>query len=277
MMKLLKSNFSRLRRNGIFKIAVVAAVCIGVLGPFGWYRKLLSINAPDSSYYMDNYLFGFMHILSFVVALFCSFFVAIDYSDGTLRNKLAVGHTRTEVYLTNLVTNAAAACIFFTIYLILVLCIGIPRIGAFRYFTRMEIVSYICSGYVLMISLAAIFTLIAMLSSRMVVSLGISFCALLAILCFGIHQLNMQTDVIFWLGESRRGLGLFFADFTPGGQMMQFYYRSYYGDLVDVNSSYFSQYMVGNLNPRVMIGGSAFFAAVSTGLGLLLFRKKELK
>lgn len=277
MKKLLNSNFSRLRKNGMFRIALAAAALTGVLDPIMWKQVLLSINVPDRSFYMDYFLFGFLHILSFAVVLFCSFFVSIDHNDGTLRNKIAVGHTREEVYLTNLITNAAAACIFYTVYLILGLCVGIVYVGGFQIFTGRELVLYILNGYVLMVSLAAIITLISMLASRTAVSLTISLCVIVVILLLGIQQLSMQTDAVFWLGESRRGLGLFFADFTAGGQMMQFYYRSYCSIFAAINSSYYSQYMVGNLNPCVMIGGSAFFTAVSTGLGLILFRKKELK
>ena len=55
-----------------------------------------------------------------VLSAFCSLFVGAEYSDGTIRNKIAVGHSRAAVYLANLVTCSAAGVL---------ICLGYIRDG----------------------------------------------------------------------------------------------------------------------------------------------------
>ena len=44
-------------------------------------------------------------------ALFTPFFLGIEYSDGTIRNKIAAGNTRTEIYAASLLTMTAALAV----------------------------------------------------------------------------------------------------------------------------------------------------------------------
>ena len=66
---------------------------------------------------IDNwslYFFNALLLSGFVTALFVSFFLSAEYSDGTIRNKLMVGHKRKEIYLVNFVTCLLAE---FTMYI----------------------------------------------------------------------------------------------------------------------------------------------------------------
>lgn len=211
-----------------------------------------------------QYLWGFFALYS-VIATFCSFFIAIDYNDGMIRNKIAVGHSRICIYMANFITNVVAACILCTGYMIFALCIGRPLMGAFQYFSKTEVVALVICAYLVLIAVAGITTLVGMIASNMVVSLGISVCIVIGFLCLGVHQLNMQTDVVFWLGESNRAKALFWIDFLPGGQMMTFF-------ALKDNILY-----LVNLNPVNMIVGSLCFVIASTVVGMSIFCRKDLK
>ena len=49
---------------------------------------------------------GFVALPGIVMAAFCSMFIGTEFSDGTMRNKLIVGHRRREIYFTNFLTCA---------------------------------------------------------------------------------------------------------------------------------------------------------------------------
>lgn len=262
MIKLLRSDFSRLYRNGMFRILLAASVIVGVICPLYGRRMLEIAGITIQGFCLDYYFFRFANVIAFAVGVFCSFFVGIEYSDGTLRNKITVGHSRKAIYLANFITNAAAGCILYTVYMVVDLCVGLPLMGAFQRFGLREIITLILCAYGVMISLAAMFTMVTMLVSSRVFSFMICMCGLLAALFFGIHQLNMLSDAVFWMGESRRGITVFFLNFLPGSQLMEFFAL---------------QADTGERNPYVMLGGSVFFVLVSTVFGIFVFRRKQLK
>ena len=264
MMKLLNSCLFRLYSNAVCKIACLAAIFMGIFSPVFGHRLLVVMAAPESVYSLDYGFFTFINVMAFVVAAFCSFFIGIDYNDGTIRNKIVSGHSRMGIYIANLTVNVVAACVLCTGYLFLAFCVGRPLLGTFHHFSKTQIAGLILSAYLVLIAVAGLVTLIGMAVSNMVVSLGISVCAVIASLCFGVHQLNMQTDAVFWLGESKRGMALFWMDFLPSGQIMQFF-------ALRVRAN------IGNLNPMVMIAGSLAFVVVSTVVGMMLFAKRDLK
>lgn len=265
MIRLLNSSLSRLYKNAIFKICLGVAVFMGIFCPIFGHRYLFVMAAPASAYSLDYYFLTFINVIAFVVAAFCSFFIATDYNDGTIRNKIVIGNSRIGIYMANFITSVVAACILCTGYIILALCVGRPLIGAFQYFSKTEVVALVICAYLVLIAIAGITTLVGMTASNMVVSLGISACVVIGFLCFGVHQLNMQSDVIFWLGESKREMALFWIDFLPGGQMMTFF-------ALKGNILYFV-----DPNPVNMIMGSLCFVIASTVVGMIIFCRKDLK
>ena len=91
-----------------------------------------------------------------------------------------------------------------------------------------------------------------------------SVIAVVAGFCAGIFLLDKLTDVYLWMEgmEKTREIVLFLADFLPGSQLMEFF-------ALDRR--------IGNLNPCIIVSGAVFFIALTTVIGLLRFRKKELQ
>ena len=273
MMKLLKSNLARLFANGIFRIAVVGSAFVGFLCVL-WERnyviatkdgyEMAGMSVPDSILGLDAHFLAFVNVIAVAVAAFCSFYISTDYKDGTLRNKVVTGSTRSEIYFSNLAVNMAAACMMFTAYLVLVLCTGLPLIGTFQQFAPVKIIAGILSVYTVMITFAAIITCIAMMISRQVIAIGISVCTVFVGLCIGQAFLSRLTDVDLYLEGRERMLELvlFLSDFLPGSQLMEF--RAL-------------KYSVGNLNPIIIVSGSVVFTVLLTVIGLIRFRKKDLQ
>ncbi len=55
-------------------------------------------------------------LMPFLAAAFISLFVGQDYSDGTIRNKLIIGHSRVSLYFTNLISVTTVMAIIYFIH-----------------------------------------------------------------------------------------------------------------------------------------------------------------
>lgn len=48
---------------------------------------------------LDDRFFAYSFFIGILSAIFCSLFTGTEYSDGTIRNKIVVGHSRISIYL----------------------------------------------------------------------------------------------------------------------------------------------------------------------------------
>lgn len=156
MRNLLSANFSRLRKNKFYYVVLAAAflsslyICWENSG-----RWTLVGERP-----VDETFFSFVIVTGAFFAVFTSMFLGTEYSDGTIRNKLIVGHTRFSVYLANFLC-CAFACLTFSAAGILG---SLPLLffGGFQ----MGALGLLYSFLVLIgftVSFCALFTLISML------------------------------------------------------------------------------------------------------------------
>ena len=60
--------------------------------------------------------------------MFSCLFLSVEYAEGTIRNKLTVGHTRREVYLSSFLT-VFAACVCMALAWLVGSLAGVPLLG----------------------------------------------------------------------------------------------------------------------------------------------------
>lgn len=300
MIRLLRANITRLGMNGVFRIGILVSAGMGALCPLitGWmvnrqreFTNLATGNLAGGALSLDHFLFPWAMFLAVYFALQCSCFVGTDYYDGTVRNKIAAGYSRTDIYMANFIANTAAGCILFTIYIIPAWCTGRLYLGKLQVFTRSEMVIYILLMYVLMIALAGICTIVSMLISNE---------ALAVILCIGIVVVLLLLSIwLIWsldspeyfepafegddttyiirsityhvgdhnpyyVGGMQRVLDQFLLNFLPGGVFMNFF-------------MYMNDTELFCMNIGICFLGAVFFAVISTIAGVVLFKRKELK
>lgn len=117
----------------------------------------------------DDILFCFAFAVGFVSSVFCSLFIGIEYSDRTLHNKLIVGHSRTAIYFSGLLSNIAAS-VAICLACVTVVCIfGIPMFGGLHMST-LKLWQLILSSFLLITAYCSVFTLVAMLCSNRALS-----------------------------------------------------------------------------------------------------------
>ena len=245
MRNLLSAGFARLWRSKVFWLscAFLAAATVSSV----WTRY------SDGFYYLDTAFMYYVLFIAILIPLVCALFIGTDYADGTIRNKLICGHSRGSLYLSNLIVCSAASLIMCTFAVVPGLCVGLPLLGGFTMDPVKTFLFFICV-YTLSLVWTALFTLLAMLVSNRTVAVVAALLLSLTLLAAGAN-LNDPADV----PEGRvRDTIQFLSDSTPGGQTLQ---------LVNQRAE----------RPEVLMAYDAVLFALSTGAGLLLFRRKDLK
>ncbi len=280
MRKLLSANFSRMRKSRIFW--VLTAFCF-LFGSFAYGLAAYNVQVLGLGWMEFNahaYFYMQMLYIGAVIAVFSSFFLGTEYADGTIRNKLAVGHDRVSLYLSNLITIVTAGILFQLAYLLAVVLVGIPFAGLVSV-TCVELQPWrLISCLLVTVEYGALFTLIPMLDSQkargVLISLLVAgIVALAGMLVYGrLSQPEFETlawvqaDGSYILKErmpnSKYLTGRIRTVFEwlnaciPSGSVMVSLDRNYTFDL---------------RNPLCTVAGSALI----TVLGASLFRKKDIK
>lgn len=161
MANLLAEGFRRLFKGKRFYICLIVYCAIALL--------------EIVIYYIGNNMFGgsddFLHVDSLVLAglTMCALFSAItsamlisrDYTNNTIRNKIIIGHSRTNIYLTNLIVTAAVFMIYNAAYLLVVIGVGIPLLGGGD-FPNSDLIKNMALALIVLLTFSALVTFITM-------------------------------------------------------------------------------------------------------------------
>lgn len=176
MSGLMRANLARLFKSRTFRVCVIASPAIEILSLIAgllWNVPFRRTQVP-----LEPSLFQNTPNLILLLAVPVGLFLGTEYSDGGLRNKLIVGHSRAAVWLSDLLTCFTAGLMIFAVQFSVDLALGLAR-GYRRLASSGEIVSrvLICIGAIA--ALSAIFTLLGtIISSR---SFGVTAAICLAL------------------------------------------------------------------------------------------------
>lgn len=106
MSNLLKANFYRLWRSKAFWgcVAATFAVTLGSICLSFYASSKATLN-------WDQSILHYFYIPLFTAAAFAASFLGTEYAENTVRNKLIVGKTRARIYFANLITITAGGLI----------------------------------------------------------------------------------------------------------------------------------------------------------------------
>lgn len=284
MRNLLSANFTRLGKNLPFRLGIAAMAGYAVIMLVSWYRTnqiILQSDRPDMAMGTEKFLFSFAGLIGILLAAFTGLFLGTEYSDGVLRSKLTVGHSRSAVYLSNFFTAAIASFLMCLTYVAVILAVGIPVYGPPAtepavLLRRLAEVLAVCLSY------CALFTLVSMNWSSRALSAVACVLWVLAMVWVTSSMRNHLIEPEFYTTEvfdetlqdwvesglrpnpnyvsgPLRMIFRFFCDVLPTGQGMQLT-----GTHAEDRSPLLALY-------------SVIVTAVSTLAGLLLFRRKDIK
>lgn len=277
MSKCLSANFSRLFRSPLF---LLAGAFMAAMGVFMVLANYISMKEDGFLSHLDDVFFGAAILIGVISALFVSLFFGTEYSDGTIRNKIIVGHRRSSIYLANLITGITAALVFLAAFFLPAALLGLPLLNGFLCGPR-QILLTLCCCLFLSAAYTALFLLAAMLCQNKAVTVAICILLAFGILFAGAYIQNRLSepetyDQYVVTGENgmpstvesmpnpsylrgtERKVYDFFYDFLPGGQALQ---------CVQLTVA----------RPGLLMVLSCVIVLSSTGAGLLLFERKDLK
>jgi len=288
MNKLIKSNFSRLFKSKLFCLCMIFMSAIGIFAVFSryldlkknaeYYKDLLNVeefNSPDGFLFLSG-IYGM-----FAIAVFMGIFIGTEYSDGTIRNKLMIGHSRSCIYFANLIV-----CSVFSAMMNLAFIIPVKLIGGiildYKIFTVKEIIIFTLCSTLALIACTAIFLLISMIvtskaggSVIILISAIVMFCATMTINNIlnapeyyeSYSYVDEDTGEVIEIPEEKNLS-------YPTGTKREIY------EFLDnfIPSSQLYQIVTGNKNNLdIMALYSALIIAVGTASGIIIFRRKNLK
>lgn len=286
MIKLLSANFLRLRKTNTFWGSLGVCVGLGALAALGEFRFQISVgadlSAPEVAQYkalLERQFFEYAAFIGILAAEFISLFLGTEYSDGAIRNKIAVGHSRLSIYFANLVTGFAASLACMAGYMLSCLAVGAPLLGWFV--KPAPLVLTAIAGSVLMLAaFCAIFTFITMNCSKKSTSVVICLLGVFVLLLAAVYlngrldapefitgyELSVNGEIVEavpepnpdYLTGTKRAVFQFLYDLLPTGQSLQYT-------------------MLNFTDPARLMGLAVAVTAVFAGAGAALFRRKDLK
>lgn len=276
MCKLLRANFYRLRHDRTFRLLSALTVFFGALMAV---VNAINVRRQGAAWVMDFRLLTSAILCPILNSVLAALFVGSDYSDGTLRNKLITGHRRSSIYLANLITCCCAGMLLSIAFIVPQGVLGL-LLGEQIQSAPAKLLIYVALSFALMIACTALFTLIAMLCQNK--SHTTAGCILLtfALLFAGVYISSTleepeylaaysytengvtveepEQKTPYYITGVKRQVYEFLQDFTPGGQVIQ------------VSE-------MGVEKPVMLAVYDGLILLLVTGVGLMLFRREDLK
>lgn len=277
MRRLLSANFARLRKDRSFWCLLAIVVVISLASVLQSISSLEAVRAREIMVRVEEYYFNQSSVIGIFVALFSSLFLGTEYSDGTIRNKLAVGHRRAHVFLAGYVACLAASLTFLAGWLVTncldFLLMGPPEMG------MPEFSAYILVAVGFTASFSALFTLVGSLSSNkaMTVIYTLAIYLLLLLLAAGINDRLCEPETL-------GGMGYVNGEFvnippTPNPLYLSGNVRRFWECVLDFLPT--GQMALMNEIAIEHPFREMIFSVLLTGMtllaGLLVFRKKDIK
>lgn len=276
MRKLLKANFSRLWRDKVFLISGVLMFLYGAALPIIHY---IDNKNNSTGWTWNSCVCSYVIFAPILLSVSSAFFIGSEYSDGTMRNKLIAGHHRSHIYLANLMVSVVAGILLSIAYLVPYTCIGMPLLGTDKT-DIWSILLYTGLNAALAVAFSSVFTFIAMLCQNKAYTVAGCILLTFVLLFMGIRIISALNEPEYYgaysytengvttqegktknpnyLSGTKRKVYEFLYDFTSGGQVFQ----------------------IGNMEaekPMRLALYDGIILAVSTGSGVMIFRRKDLK
>lgn len=135
MYNLLAEGYRRLFKGKRFYIVM------GVLGGIAIFRIILNYYASELvsgifgelRFPVDSLIFSNLEIMPLFTAIVAGMLICRDFTNNTIRNKIITGHSRTNIYIANLIVSGSVALIYEVFYLVVLILLGIPIIGTDKF------------------------------------------------------------------------------------------------------------------------------------------------
>ncbi len=157
MGNLISAGFMRLQKSRLFWFFIAAEAVWGAF--LAWMLYYYGVKEN-----IVLYVFMPMFYLCVPEAVFCGFYIGTDYSDGAIRNKIAVGRTRADIYLSNLAVCCSAGAAMLLTHIAVYFTAGFLLVGP-AVFPQVNLLKYFCA-LINVAAYASLFTMISTLCAK---------------------------------------------------------------------------------------------------------------
>ncbi len=255
MSRLLAADITRMIRNKVLWIAMILMAGMAVL--------LIADNTQvpsDINPGIEGIFYAYGIYIGFGIAVFAGLFIGTEYSDGTIRNKLAVGHSRAAVYGSQLITCMLASLLMLAAYVIPVIMPGMVLIGGFTIPAGTVLA---VTGGTLMTTFAfvSIFTLMCMLIHNKAVAAVSVILTIIIMFFINIYISQILAEPEFHhLSAAKKVVLETIIQILPTGQGL------FYANLKATGAQLWQWPLY-----------SAAIVTITTGIGIIAFKRKDIK
>lgn len=239
-----------------------------------------AVQSSENPIYLDNIFFNFYQMMAFAFAICISMTVGTEYSDGVIRNKLIVGHTRKNLYFSTLLLHTAVSFLMIVIHGVVSYGLGYHLFGGFQMEFSQLMYILLCSALANLV-FVALFVGISMNGSNKAVTVVVTMVLYIAILYLTsfvgvrLSAEEMTYDGIQILSDGTMQLGELiknpnYVSGTTRTVLEYIYDLIPTGQIIQMQSDEF----VPCVQFPVL---SAVLIVLNTAVGYLLFSRKDIK
>lgn len=259
MLKLLTANAVQVLRNKAFW-ACLAFTAVGTAVLVVFTFNMLDYNGLVNRWTAEASLFCMLPGIGIINAIVIHLTIGTDYDQGTIRSKLACGHTRAALYTAHALVSIAAALCVLLASLVPGMLLSWYLFRAFM-LTPAELTLVLLDCVLLTLAYAAISIALAMNLSHKSTSSVVGLLVMIALSIVASMIDKTMTDIIIYGNEAHPltvTIIRFLYDFLPSAQCIQ------------INNQMFDHMARWPIY-------SLLLTIAATFLGYLLFRKKDIK
>ena len=279
MSRLLSADFAKLKKNKFFWLCMAGMAVFALFMKIMDYVSMREYSGSVPSF--ESLLLIYALVIGFLMAAFVSLFVGTEYSDGTIRNKLIIGHTRVSIYLSNLTTCFAAGVMMCLAYLIPALAVSALLCRSDSTDFRMLLLMILYS-FVLTLAFTSLYTLAGMICQNKALTAVIT---ILVICFFSVASIYISAKLnepetypeISALADGRTVTS---ARQVPNPGYVRGTQREVYqflNDFLPTGQSVILTRGDTEASTPLLPVYSACIAVAASGIGIFIFRKQDIK
>ena len=280
MSDLLSANFYRLLRSKVFYAGLLGAAGVELYTLLSSYKGILNWKGG-----LEEAFFFYPMLAVLAMPAFCGIFLGSEYADGTLRSKLAAGISRWKIYTAELILAVVVSLSFSVVAILTGLAVGIPLVGGFH-LSAQALAAYLVCSCVIGVAAASFSTMLAMLVSNRAVGLVVGILLAFALLFVGQSlmaallepELVQESTQIVENGQAAY-LTEYGAPMVPNPNYLQGLPRilcTFFLYFLPTSQCFAVAFTALDHSGLLLTLG-ALFAVLTTGVGLVLFVRKDVK
>lgn len=259
MIRLLRADFTRIFKSAVFWLCVIFAFLLE-LGTVIFYDAYMTRGASED--------WGIIIIRAFrtspiFIAIFISMFLGEEYSAGAIRNKLVIGGERSNIYAANFIASVVCGILITIAQVAPAIIRGFIHFSKYSDFPPNDFWKTVLLCFLTLTAFSSLLSFFGMVCSKKAITAAASI--LFTFICF-----FSSTAIIEIIESDSYTYEYVKATLTGVDRVLPFgtINRAVDGYMMDYyNKDFF------NSVPLFALGT----IAVSSGTGMLVFRKKDLK